>query len=102
MSTGEQMVYLEGEQSLRNKDYITITRSEYFSLLQIKEYARETRLAEGRIKTNRQCLEDYERRLKKREQEFVFQVHKKVKEMAAEILKIQLPSEKTTKPTTER
>lgn len=61
MSTQEEMGLYAGEQTRRNKDYITITRDEYSAL---KEYREEVLNGRSKNKQHSVRLCEYEEKLK--------------------------------------
>ena len=69
VSTSEQMKYYEGEQTLRNKDYMTITRSDY-KLYQSNRYVSE------QLDLKNKRLELWEIDLSKREKSLLRSTHR--------------------------
>lgn len=87
MSREDQMQYLESPQTLRNKDYVTISRNDFNVLssarrLEQNLYEREKRISASEIDLNRR-----EAAFKKKELSIRYDLHKKLKSIADSVLK---------------
>jgi 23S rRNA maturation mini-RNase III len=86
MSTKEQMEYLLKPQTLRNKDYVTITRNEYDRMVEAHKDQETLRrmvikLTEKEIELNRR-----EKDLKKTEHKIRYECHKKILDFAKQFI----------------
>lgn len=86
MSTKEQMHYLLTPQTLRNKDYVTISRNEYDRL--IEAHKDQETLKRGVIKLTEKEIElnRREKHLKKTEQKIRYECHKKILKFAKQFI----------------
>ena len=86
MSKAEEMQYLLKPQTLRNKDYVTISRNEYDRMVEAYQ-DRETirrqviKLTEKEIELNKR-----EKNLKKYEQQVRYDCHKRILDFAKQFI----------------
>lgn len=82
MSTEEQMQYLIGPQTLRNKDYVTIPRSEYEKMVSAYEGMENLKTMTRSIRQKEIDLNRREKELTKTEMRIKYECHKKVLDFA--------------------
>jgi DNA mismatch repair ATPase MutS len=82
MSKLEEMVFLEGGQHLRNKDYITITRYEYKKLKEAYDNKQDFKNLFTKLTEREIALEKKEKDLIKFEKKIRYEVHKKILDLA--------------------
>lgn len=88
MSTKDEIsLYLEGEAKLRNKDYITIPRHEYKSLLSMADKLEAYKIKEKILAQKELALIERERRFLRESKNWKYSVHKRINSLANEILK---------------
>lgn len=86
MSKKEDMQYILKPQTLRNKDYVTITRHEYEQMLEAFE-AKETLLRGVKNLSLREIeLNKREKDLAKYEQKIRYECHKKILDFAKQFI----------------
>lgn len=86
MSTREEMKYLEEPQTLRNKDYITIKRSEYELYRSGRYQSQQLELKEKRLVQLQIDLNKKEQELKKKELKIKYDLHKKILDFARQFI----------------
>lgn len=87
MSTKAEMQYFEGEQTRRNKDYITISRTEYD---QLKKYRTMVESSKVDLRGFRKELDERDLALRKKERVIADEKYKislRIKQFASSILK---------------
>lgn len=86
MSSKKEMTYLEGDQRLRNKDYVTIPRHQYDTLLSYKKIVTDSK---EEIKAIPHKLFEREVALKRRQRALDnarYEIHLRIKKFASEIM----------------
>jgi hypothetical protein len=86
VSTKEQMQYLDEPQTLRNKDYITIKRSEYELFKSGRYQSQQLDLKEKRLMQLQIDLNKKEQELKKKEMRIKYDLHKKILDFARQFI----------------
>lgn len=83
------MQYLEGEQTLRNKDYITITRNDHSLYQNLKLKSQQLDLKEKRLNQLEVDLNKKEQEISKKAKLHKYDLNKKIRKLADDILKME-------------